>query len=128
MHRYFVTGRSVRGAGWPIRSCKGNALAGTLAGLVLVASALASSGHAPLPVATAHGSIHGTVTKIDAPMLRLHMRTDDDRRVDLTVANVDALRTVRRGDHVRVDVDDHDIVLNINTTLPPPRPMAHPRG
>ena len=124
-HRYFAAG-SVQGSGWPIRSCKGNALAGTLVGLLLVASALASSDHAPF--ATARSPIHGTITRIDAPALHLHMHTDDGQRIDLTVVNVDAMRTVRPGDHVRVDIDDHGIALNINTTLSPLRPMSYPRG
>jgi len=111
--------------GWPAYSCKGNALAGVLAGL-LVAGAMASSGQTQL--AMAHSPIDGTIIRIDAPTLRLHMRTDDGRRVDLAVANVDAMRTVRPGDHVRVDVDEHDIVLNINHTLSPPRPMSYSRG
>jgi len=111
--------------GWPAYSCKGNALAGVLAGL-LVAGTMAPSGQALL--AMAHSPINGTITSIDPPTLRLHMRTDDGRRVDLTVANVDVMRAVRPGDHVRVDVDDHDIVLNINHTLSPPRPVSYSRG
>jgi len=110
--------------GWPAYSCKGNALAGVLAGLLV--AGMASPDQALL--AMAHSPIHGTITSIDAPMLQLHMRTDDGRRVDLAVANVDAMRAVRPGNHVRVDVDEHGIVLNITHTFSPPRPMSYSRG
>ncbi len=118
---------SALNARWPTGACKGNALAGTLAGLLVVAGAMAAAtGQVQIP--TTQGSISGTITRVDASTLRLHMRTDDDRTVDLMVANVDAMRAVRRGDHVRADVDDHGIVLNINTTLSPPRPISFSRG
>jgi hypothetical protein len=126
IHGYFSASRNVLDAGWPNKMCKGNALKGTLAGLLIMASAMVSSGQALL--ATTHSPINGTITQIDVPMLYLHMRTDDGRLVDLAVANVDAIRAVRRGDHIRADVDDHGIVLNINKTLSPPRRISYSRG
>lgn len=89
-----------------------------------------SSGHAPLP--TAHhpiqGPVHGTVTRVDAPNLYLSLRADDGHRVDLITANVDAVRALRAGDHVRVDLDEQGIALNINKTVSAPRPIFYPRG
>jgi len=118
--------RNSVGNGWPGYSCKGNALAGTLAGLLVVASAFALSGQAP--PTTIRGSINGTITKIDAPALRLRMHTDTGPSVHLAVANVDAMRAVRAGDYVRVDVDESGIVLNINKTTVTPRPTSFSRG
>jgi hypothetical protein len=112
--------------GWPIRSCKGNALAGTLAGLMLIAGAMAASEQATSAVR--HGPIHGTITRVDAPALRLEMRSDTGRHMQLAVANVDALRAVRRGEHVRADVDDHGVVLNIHATPLMPHPVSYSRG
>ncbi|OGW67674.1 MAG: hypothetical protein A3H49_09105 [Nitrospirae bacterium RIFCSPLOWO2_02_FULL_62_14] len=109
-----------------IRSCKGNALTGVMAGLLLVASALAPSDWAPATATTR--PIDGILATIDAPALSLHMRTDAGRQMHLTVANVDAMRTVRAGDHVRLDLDEHDIVVNIYRTAPAPRPIPHSRG
>ena len=111
---------------WLVRSCKGNALAGALAGLMLVASAIGASEQAPL--AMRHGPLHGTLTKIDAPALRLQMQSDTGRRIDLAVANVDAMRRVRVGDQVRVDVDENGVVLNIAKAIVAPRPSSYSRG
>ena len=109
-----------------VRSCKGNALAGALAGLVVVAGILASSGPVSLPTSLA--AVHGTITKIDAPALRLQMQSDTGLQMQLAVVNVDALRTVRRGEHVRVDIDDHGAVLNIRATPLMPYPVSYSRG
>lgn len=91
---------------------------------------ISSSGHAPLP--TAHhptqGPIHGTVTSVDAPRLYLSLHADDGHRMELLTANVDALRALRAGDHVRVDLDDQGIALNINKTVSAPRPVSYSRG
>ena len=114
------------GKRWPIRSCKGNALAGLLAGLLLVASALASSDRVPATVTTS--SIDGIIAAIDAPALRLHVRTDNGRQLHLTVANVDAMRAVNAGDHVRLDVDGHGVVVNIQRTAVITRPIPYSRG
>jgi hypothetical protein len=48
--------------------------------------------------------------------------------MELLTANVDALRALRAGDHVRVDLDERGIALNINKTVPAPRPISYPRG
>lgn len=111
--------RSSVGKGWPGYSCKGNALAGALAGLLLVAGAIASSGQAPLT--TMRSSINGTIAKIDAPALSLHMQSDTGQPLRLAVANVDAMRAVGAGDHVRVDIDENGIALNIQQTTPAPQ-------
>lgn len=110
----------------PIRSCKGNALTGVLAGLLLVASALAPLDWAPATATTR--SVDGILATVDAPALHLHMRTDAGHQMHLTVANVDAMRTVRTGDHVRLDVDEHDVVVNIYRTSAAPRPTPYSRG
>ena len=114
------------GKRWPIRSCKGNALAGVLAGLLLVASALASSDRAPVAMPTS--SIDGIIATIDAPALRLRLRTDAGRQLHFTVANVDAMRAVSTGDHVRLDVDGHGVVVNIHRTAVTTRPIPYSRG
>jgi hypothetical protein len=124
-YRCAVTRNSVD-KGWPGYSCKGNALAGALAGLMLMASAFASSGQAP--PTTIRGSINGTIAKIDAPALSLHMQSDTGQLMRLAVANVDAMRAVRTGDHVRIDVDENGIALNINRTTVTPRPTSYSRG
>jgi uncharacterized protein YuzE len=112
--------------GYPYKSCKGNALAGALAGLLLVASAFVSSGQAPST--TMRGSINGTIAKIDAPALYLRMQSDTGQHLRLAVANVDAMRAVRAGDHVRIDIDENGIALNINKTTVTPRPTSYSRG
>jgi hypothetical protein len=91
---------------------------------------VSSSGHAPLQ--TAHhpvqSPVFGTVTSVDAPRLYLSLDADDGHRLELITANVDALRALRAGDHVRVDLDERGIALNINKTVPAPRPISYPRG
>jgi len=114
------------GMGGPIKTCKGNALTGVLVALLLVASALAPSGWAPATATTR--PVDGILATIDAPALYLHMRTDAGRQMHLTVANVDAMRTVRSGDHVRLDVDEHGVVVNIYRTALAPRPVSCSRG
>jgi hypothetical protein len=111
-----------------MRACKGNALIGALAGLLLAAGTMMASASGQARMTAIQGPISGTITRMNLPTLRLHLRTDDDRTLDLTVVNVDAMRAVRRGEHVRVDLDDRGIVLNIDTTLSPPRPMSFSRG
>lgn len=125
LYRRCAAVRNSVGKGWPGYSSKGNALAGALAGLLLVASAFASSGQAPLT--TTRGSIDGTIAKIDAPALCLHMQSDSGQYVRLAVANVDAMRAVRAGDHVRIDVDENGIALNISRTTITPRPTSYSR-
>ncbi len=110
--------------GRPSRLGKGSALAIGFAGLLVVA--LGASGQASLP--TADQSIQGIILRIDAPRLYLSLRADDGHHVDLTSANVDAMRTVRAGDHVRVELDEHGIALNINKTVLVPRPIFYSRG
>jgi len=58
------------------------------------------------------------------------MQNDTGRQMQLAVAvaNVNALRTVRRGKHVRADVDDHGVLLNIHATPLMPRPVSYSRG
>lgn len=126
LHNRCAAARNSAGKGWPGYSCKGNALAGTLAGLLLVASAFASSGQAP--PTTIHGSLNGTIAKIDAPALCLHVQSDTGQHMRLAVANVDAMRAVRAGDHVRIDVDENGVALNINKTTVTPRPTSYSRG
>ena len=75
-----------------------------------------------------HGPIHGTITRVDAPALRLEMRSDAGRRMQFAVANVDAMRAVRAGDQVRVDIDEHGAVLNIAKAIVTPRPISYSRG
>lgn len=91
---------------------------------------IASSGHPLLP--TAHhpnqGPVHGTLTRVDAPRLYLSLVADDGHRMDLLTANVDAMRALRAGDHVRVELDDQGIVLNINKTVSAPHPISYSRG
>ena len=112
--------------GSPGYSCKGNALAGALVGLLLVASAFVSSGQAPLTAL--RGSINGTIAKIDAAALCLYMQSDTGQHMRLVVANVDAMRAVRAGDHVRIEVDENGVALNINKTTVTPQPTSYSRG
>ncbi len=119
IENFFKTGQLVR-------SCKGNALAGALAGLVLAAGILVSSG--PVSSPTPPAAVHGTITKIDAPALRLQMQSDTGLHLQLAVVNVDALRAVSRGEHVRADIDGHGAVLNILATPLMPHPMSYSRG
>lgn len=46
----------------------------------------------------------------------------------IAVANVDAMRAVRAGDHVRIDIDANGVALNINKTTIRPRPTSYSRG
>lgn len=126
LHNRCAVARNSAGKGRPGYSCKGNALAGTLAGLLVVASAFAPSGQAP--PTTIRGSLNGTIAKIDAPALCLHMQSDTGQHMRLAVANVDAMRAVRAGDHVRIDVDENGVALNINKTTVTPRPTSYSRG
>jgi hypothetical protein len=80
------------------------------------------------PPTMQQGSLHGTITRIDAPALRLQMQSDTGRQIQLAVANVDALRAVRRGEHVRADIDDQGVVLNIHATPLMPHPVSYSRG
>lgn len=126
-----VFSRELFRKGWPAYSCKGNALkrnalVGALAGLVLVAGTMAASDRAPATMR--QRPLHGTITRIDAPALRLCMQSDTGRQLSLAVANVDALRAVRAGDQVRVDVDANSVVLNITTATLTPRPISYSRG
>lgn len=91
---------------------------------------ISSSGYAPLPTVyqPVQGPVHGTITRVDPPNLYLRLRDDDGQRVDLVTANVDAVRALREGDHVRVDLDDHGIALNISKTVSVPRPISYSRG
>lgn len=91
-----------------------------------MASAFSSSGQAPLT--TIHDSINGTIAKIDAPALCLHMHSDTGQHMRIAVANVDAMRAVRAGDHVRIDIDANGVALNINKTTIRPRPTSYSRG
>ena len=84
-----------------------------------MAGAIASSGQAPLT--TMRGSINGTIAKIDAPALSLHIQSDTGQPMRLAVANVDAMTRVSTGDHVCVEVDQGGIVLNIQQTTPAPQ-------
>lgn len=126
LHNRCAVARNSAGKGWPGYSCKGNALAGALAGLLVVASAFTPSGQAPST--TIRGSLNGTIAKIDAPALCLHMQSDTGQHMRLAVANVDAMRAVRAGDHVRIDVDENGVALNINKTTVTPRPTSYSRG
>lgn len=74
------------------------------------------------------GSINGTIAKIDAPALSLRMQSDSGQYMYLAVANVDAMRAVHAGDHVRIDVDENGVALNINKTTITPRPTSFSRG
>jgi uncharacterized protein YuzE len=38
------------------------------------------------------------------------------------------MRAVRAGDHVRIDIDENGIALNINKTIVAPRPTSYSRG
>jgi hypothetical protein len=114
------------GAGRFNGSCKRNALRAVLAGLLLTSGVVATSGQALF--STPPGAVHGTVLAADPPRLRLSVRTEDGRQVELAVANVDAMRAVQRGDHIRVDVDRHGIALNIHKTPSTPRPVSYSRG
>ena len=91
-----------------------------------MAGALASSDRLPATVTTS--SIDGIIAAIDAPALRLHVRTDTGRQLHLTVANVDAMRAVNTGDHVRLDVEGHGVVVNIHRTAVTTRPIPYSRG
>ena len=73
-------------------------------------------------------SIDGIIAAIDAPSLRLHVLTDNGSQLHLTVANVDAMRAVNAGDHVRLDVDGHGVVVNIQRTAVITRPIPYSRG
>jgi len=121
--RIAAAGRGL-GVGRPVRLGKGSALGVGFAGLLLLT--MWASGQASLP--TTHQPIHGTIAKLDAPRLHLSLHADDGRRLDLTSVNVDAMRALRTGDHVRVDLDDHGIALNINKTVSIPRPISYSRG
>jgi len=135
-----MTGRHIASTGrhqcfgWPLRPCKGSALGvgfvGLLVALLTAMVAIGGSGQAAPETArhTIHGPIHGTIAKIDAPRLTLSLRADDGRHMDLITANVDAVRRLREGDHVRVELDDHGIALNINKTALAPRPIFYSRG
>lgn len=114
------------GVGWPVRPCKGSALGVGLAGLIVATLTVGTSGKLFPP--TAINSIHGTITWVDAPRLHLRLHADDSRRMDLTTANVDAMRALQAGDHVRVDLDGQGIALNINKTVSTPPPIFYSRG
>lgn len=122
------------GSGWPVRPCKGSALAVGLAGLLVVTFTIGTSGHTPQSITNnqihgpIHRPIHGTITRVDAPRLYLSLYADDGRRVVLTSANVDAMRALQAGDHVRVDLDGQGIALNINKTVSAPPPIFYSRG
>jgi hypothetical protein len=79
-------------------------------------------------LSASNARIHGIVTRIESPRLRLGIRTEEGRSLDLVTANVDALRTVQAGDHVSIEVDGHGIAVNIRRTLPTPRPVWYSRG
>lgn len=118
-----TTGRH-SGVGRLLRVCNGSAMGVGFAGLLLLT--MWASDQAPLT--PTHNPIHGTIARLDAPRLHLSLRDDDGRHVDLTTANVDAMRTLRTGDHVRVDLDGHGIALNINKTVSAPRAISYSRG
>jgi len=115
---------------WPVRPCKGSALGVGLAGLIVATPTIGTSGKSSPPTAInpIHGPIHGTITWVDAPRLHLSLHADDGRCVDLTTANVDAMRALQAGDHVRADRDDQGIALNINKTVSTPHPVFYSRG
>lgn len=112
--------------GRSVKPCKGSALEATLAGLMLATGILVASGQASLP--TTSRPIQGTITRIDEPRLYFSVRTDDGRHADLAIANVDAIRTMRAGDHVRVESDGDGVALNISRTPSAPQPVSYPRG
>jgi hypothetical protein len=58
--------------------------------------------------------------------LRLQIQSDTGQRVYLAVVN--AMRAVRAGDQVRVDVDENGVVLNIAKAIVAPRPSSYSRG
>jgi hypothetical protein len=93
---------------------------------MLIAGVIAVSEQATSAVQ--HGPIHGTITRVDAPALRLEMRSDTGRHMQLAVANVDAIRAVRAGDQVRVDIDEYGAVLGIAKAMLTPRPISYSRG
>lgn len=112
--------------GRPIKPCKGSALEIALAGLILTTGVFIASGQASLWAT--QRQIQGTITRIDAPRLYFTVRTDDGRHADLAIANVDAIRTMRAGDHVHVDSDGHGVALNISRTPSAPHPVSYSRG
>lgn len=118
------------GVGWPVRPCKGSALAVGLAGLIVATLTVGTSGKLfpPTAINSIRGPIHGTITGVDTPRLYLSLYADDGRRVVLTSANVDAMRALHAGDHVRVDLDGQGIALNINKTVSTPHPVSYSRG
>ena len=111
---------------WSIQRCKGSALEIALAVVMLAVSLVVASGQASL--VRTQRPIQGTITYIDAPRLYFSVRTDDGRHADLAIANVDAIRPMRAGDHVRVDSDDHGMALNISKTTSAPHPVSYPQG
>ena len=124
------TGENPQG-GLPPKFGKGGALGMIgLAGLLVVAIAVGTADRTPRPITSdaIHGPIHGTITRVDAPRLHFSLHDDGGRRMDLTSANVDAMRALQAGDHVRVDLDGHGIALNINKTVSAPHPVSYSRG
>ncbi len=95
-----------------------------MAGLLLLT--LWASDQGPKPT-TLH-PIQGTIARLDVARLHLSLQADDGHHVDLTTANVDAMRALRAGDYVRVDLDDQGIALNINKTVLAPRLVFYSRG
>lgn len=131
------TGERLR-LGRPTRLCKASAFGIGLAGLLWVTITIGTSARTPQPITDnpthgpihepIHEPIHGTITRVDAPRLYFSLYDDDGRPVNLTSANVDAMRTLQAGDHVRVDLDGQGIALNINKTVPAPYPVSYSQG
>jgi len=95
---------------------------------LLLVFVIASADQSETPAGPASSVRFGTVAHIDTLTLRLDLASHAGQFLQTTVVNVDAMKTVRPGDYVRVELDRDGIVLNMAPAMPPPRPAPYVRG